>query len=49
MKSLRIVVVDGILEAERTFPGFYAVVRREETHLEVIAINGAFVRKAKLK
>ena len=49
MKRLRIVVVDGILEAERTFSSFYTVVRRVETHLEVITIDGAFVREAKLK
>ena len=49
MKSLRIVVVDGILEAERSFSCFHTVIRREETHLEVIAIDGAFVGEAKLK
>ena len=49
MENLLVIVVDGILEAERPFSGFNTVVRREETYLEVIAIDGAFVGEAKLK
>ena len=49
VKDLLVIIVDGILEGERTFFGAVSFIRTVKTHLELREIDGTFVSKAKLK